>query len=215
MIDGYSGYNQIVVDKDDQPKTAFTTPWGTFMYGKMPFGLMNASATFQRAMDITFEGERDRFMVVYLDDITMFSKSDKKHLTHPRQAFDKCIKFGLSLNPKKSLFDMEEGRLLGHIVTSQGICIDSERVEAIQKVNLPRNKKEIQSFLGKVNFMRRFIPNFAEIVKNITSMLRKDQEIKWDADAKDSFVAIKLSLTEAPVLASPDFYKTSWHFHLH
>ena len=143
MIDEYSGYNQIAVDKDDQPKTAFTTPWGAFMYGKIPFGLMNVGATFQRAMDIAFEGEKDRFVVVYLDDIIVFSKSNKEHLTHLRQTFDKCRKFGLSLNPKKSLFAMEEARLLGHIVTSQGICIDSERVEAIQKVNLPRNKKQI------------------------------------------------------------------------
>ena len=124
MIDGYSGYNQIVVDQEDQPKTTFTTPWGTFMYGKMPFGLMNVGATFQRAMDIAFEVERDRFVVVYLDDIIVFSKSDKEHLTHLRQAFDKCRKYGLSLTPKKSLLAMEEGRLLGHIVTSQGICID-------------------------------------------------------------------------------------------
>ena len=205
MIDGYSGYNQIVVNKDDQTKTTFTTPWGTFMYCKIPFSLTNVSATFQRAMDIAFEGERDRFVVVYLDDIIVFSKSDKEHLTHLRQAFDKSRKYGLPLNLKKSLFVMEEGRLLGHIVTSQGICIDSERVEAIQKVNLPRNRKEIQSFLGKVNFLRCFIPNFSEIVKNITSMLRKYQEIKCNTEAKDSFVAIKLSLIEALVLDSPNF----------
>ena len=82
-------------------------------------------------MDIAFEGERDRFVVVYLDYMTTFSKSDKEHLTHLRQAFDKCKKIGLSLNPKKSMFVMEEGRLLGRIVTSQGIGIDLERVEAI------------------------------------------------------------------------------------
>ena len=79
-------------------------------------------------MDIAFEGERDRFVVVYLDDIIVLSKSDKEHLTHLGQAFDKCRKFGLSVNPKKYLFAMEEGRLLGHIVTSQGICIDPKRV---------------------------------------------------------------------------------------
>lgn len=90
------------------------------MYGKMPFGVMNVGANFQWAMDLIFEGEMDKFIVVYLDDITMFSKSDKEHLLHLRQAFEKCKKFGLSLNPKKSLFTMEEGRLLGHIVTSRG-----------------------------------------------------------------------------------------------
>ena len=100
---------------------------------------------------------------------------------------------------------MKEGRLLGHIVTSQGICIDLERVESIHKVILPRNIKEIQSFLGKVNFLQRFIPTFVEIIKHITCMVRKDQEIKWDVDVRDSFAAIKLSLTKAPTLASPYF----------
>ena len=118
---------------------------------------MNDGATFQREMDIAFEGERDKFIVVYLDDITMFSKSDKEHLLHLRQAFEKRRKFGLSLNPKKCLFAMEEGRYLGHIVTSQGICIKPERVKAISKVNLPR-KKRSTIILGKGKFFVAFHP---------------------------------------------------------
>jgi hypothetical protein len=90
MIDGFSGYNRIVVHQDDKEKTSFTTPWGTFMYDKMPFGLMNAEATFQWAMDIAFMGERDNFFGIYLDDLTVFSKSDAEHLTHLRQTFEKC-----------------------------------------------------------------------------------------------------------------------------
>jgi hypothetical protein len=179
MIDGFSGYNQIVVHEDDKEKTAFTTPWGTFMYDKNPFGLMNAGATFQRAMDIAFVGERDKFVVIYLDDLTIFSNSDAEHLKHLRQTFDKCRKFGLSLNPKKSHFSMQEGKLLGHIVSKYGIKVDPKRVEAIDKINIPRNKKEIQSFLGRINFLRRFIPNFVEIIKLITDMLKKDNEVKW------------------------------------
>jgi hypothetical protein len=124
MIDGFSGYNQIVVHEDDREKTVFTTPWGTFMYDKMPFGLMNAGATFQRAMDIAFVGERDKFVVIYLDDLTVFSNSDAEHLVHLRQTFEKCRKFGLSLNPKKSHFSMQEGKLLGHIVSKDGIKVD-------------------------------------------------------------------------------------------
>jgi hypothetical protein len=82
MIDGFSGYNQIVVSEHDKEKTTFTTPWGTFMYDNMPFGLINAGATFQHAMDITFIGERDNFVVIYLDDLTAFSKSNEDHLIH-------------------------------------------------------------------------------------------------------------------------------------
>ena len=96
MLDGFSGYNQVLVIREDQLKTAFTTPWGTFMYVKMPFGLMNASATFQRAMDIDFSDEIGHFIVIYLDDITVYSKTEE-HLKHLRKVFEKCRRFGLSL----------------------------------------------------------------------------------------------------------------------
>jgi hypothetical protein len=161
MINGFSGYNQISVMPKDREKTAFTTPWGTFMYAKMPFGLMNAEATFQQSMDIAFIGEKDRFLVIYLDDITVFSRSDKEHCCHLSKVFSKCRRFGISLNPNKSLFAMKEGKLLGHIVSAKGVRIDPSRVETIRTLSLPRSKKEVQTFLGKINFLRRFISNFA------------------------------------------------------
>jgi hypothetical protein len=207
MIDGFSGYNQIAVNEHDKEKIAFTTPWGTFMYDKIPFGLMNAGATFQHAMDIAFIGERDKFMVIYLDDLTIFSKSDEDHLIHLKQTFEKCRRFGLSLNPKKSHFAMREGKLLGHIVSRDGIKIDPSRVEAIDTINIPRNVKEIQSFLGKIIFLRRFIPNFVEIVKLITYMLKKNNKVKWTTEDKASFARIKKVISEALVLASPDYLK--------
>jgi ribonuclease HI len=207
MIDGFSGYNQVSVLPEDREKTTFTTPWGTFMYAKMPFGLMNAGATFQRAMDIAFVGEKDKFVVVYLDDITVFSKSDVEHRRHLRKVFLKCRKFGISLNPKKSLFAMQEGKLLGHIVSAEGVRIDPSRVEAIQALSIPRSRKEVQSFLGKINFLRRFVPNFAEEVKLITTMLKKENEVRWTPQSRHSFEQIKKALTEAPVLISPDYSK--------
>jgi hypothetical protein len=207
MIDGFSGYNQISVMPEEREKTAFTTPWGTFMYAKMPFGLMNAGATFQQAMDIAFIGEKDQFVVIYLDDITVFSRSDKEHCCHLRKVFLKCQRFGLSLNPKKSLFSMKEGKLLGHIVSAEGVRIDPSRVEAIQTLSLPRSRKEVHAFLGKINFLRRFVSNFVEVVKHITAMLRKGNEVKWIAKPRESFIQIKKALTEAPVLVSPDYFK--------
>jgi hypothetical protein len=131
MIDGFSGYNQISVLPKDREKIAFTTSLGTFMYAKIPFGLMNARATFQRAMDIAFIGEKDQFMVIYLDDITVFSRSDKEHYCHLRKVFLKYRRFGLSLNPKKYLFAMEEGKSLGHIVSAEGVRLNPNKVEAI------------------------------------------------------------------------------------
>jgi hypothetical protein len=143
MIDGFSSYNQISVLPGDREKTTFTTPWGRFMYAKIPFGLMNAGETFQRAMDISFIGEKEKFVVIYLDDIIVFSKYDKEHYRNLKKVFLKCRKFGLSLNPKKSLFVMKKGKLLGHIVSTEGVSIDPSRVESIQTLSLPRSKKDI------------------------------------------------------------------------
>ena len=109
----------------------------------------------------------------------MFSKTDEEHLEHLRKVFEKCRKFGISLNPKRTLFGLQEGKLLGHIISEEGIKIDPNRIEAIHKIELPRNKKEIQSFLGKVNFLRRFIAAFVEIVRWITNMLKKDNDNRW------------------------------------
>lgn len=97
MLDGFSGYNQILVHPDDQEKTTFTMPWGTFMCANMPFGLMNAGATFQRSMDISFAEEKDKSVVVYLDDITIFSKREEDHLKHLEIFFLKCRRFGILL----------------------------------------------------------------------------------------------------------------------
>ena len=188
MVDGFSGYNQIAMHPDDKEKTAFTTPWGTFMYDKMPFGLMNAGGTFQRAMDIAFVGEKDKFVVIYLDDITVFSQSNDEHLKHLKQNFLKCRKLGISLDPKKSHFSMKEGKWLGHMIYKYGIKIDPHRVGAIQKNCTPRNKKEIQSFHGRVNFLRRYVPNFAETLSIITIMMRKGNEIKWIVKARNPLI---------------------------
>jgi len=143
LLDGYFGYNQILVHEDDQDKTTFTTTWGTFHYGKMPFGLKNAGATFQWSMDMAFANEKYVFLVVYLDDFRVFSNSNEEHMYHLKTIFQKCRKYDVSLNPKKSLFTMDEGKLLGHIISKDGIRIDLTRVEAIQQIDLPRNKKEI------------------------------------------------------------------------
>jgi hypothetical protein len=182
------------------------------MYEKMPFGLMNAGENFQRAMNISFVSERDKFVVIYLDDLTVFSKFDVEHLVHLKKTFKKCHKFGLSPNPKKSHFEMQESKILGHIVSRDGVKIDSKRIEAIYTINIPRNRKEIQSFSGKIIFLRRFIPNFAEIVNLITYMLKKYNEVKWKNEAKAAFERIKKFIGEAPVLASPDYLKELYFF---
>ena len=166
---------------------------------------MNASETFKRAMDIAFIG--DRFVVIYLDDVTVFSGLDDEHLEHLQIFFKKCRKLGMPLNPKKYLFSLEEGKLLGHIVSKQGESIDLARVEVIQTIPLPRSKKDIERFLGKIKFLRRFVPNYAMIMRNIIDMLKKNGEVKWDKETRDTFVRIKEALQEASVLIRRDYQK--------
>jgi len=177
------------------------------MYLNIPFGLINAGATFQRDMDIAFAKEIHDFLVEYQDDITVFSKSENEHLDHIRRVFIKCRKFGISLNPKNTLFGLEEGKLLGHIISKDGIRIDPARIEAILTISHPRNIKEPQPFLGKINFLRRFISNLVELIMELNNMLRKDSSIKWKLEAKQSFEAIKEALTKTPILISPYFIK--------
>jgi hypothetical protein len=142
----------------------------------------------------------------------VFSQSDDEHLRHLRRVFEKCRKFGISLNPKKSLFILEEGKLLEHIISKDGIKIDPSKIEAIRKLEHPRNIKELQYFIGKKNFLRRFIPNLAELLGNITNMLKKYTKIKWDTESKQSFKQVKRALTQALILISPDFTKDFYLF---
>ena len=119
----------------------------------MPFRLINVAATFQQAMDIAFRGLINKFVVVYLDDITVYSKIRKEHIPHLKAIFERCRRYGISLNPKKSIFSMEEGTLLEFIIYLEGITIDPGRVEVIKAIILPHDKKAMQSFLGKINFV--------------------------------------------------------------
>eukprot|EP00253_Pinus_taeda_P020727 PITA_20727 len=154
FLDGFSGYNQILVHPDDRLKTTFRTKWGTYAYQKMPFGLVNAGATFQRAMDIAFKGLINKTIVIYLDDITVFSKDRSNHLHDLNQIFQRCKRYGISLNPKKSFFALDQGKLLGFIVSKDGIYIDPDRIKEISEIPFPHNKKSMQSFLGQINFVK-------------------------------------------------------------
>jgi hypothetical protein len=135
-------------------------------------------------MDIAFAEDKVKFIVIYMDDITMYSDSDEQHLRHLKKFFQKCRKFDISLNPKKSQCGMKEGKMVGHIISKESINIVPNRVEGILKISTPRSKKEVQSFLGKVNFLRRFIPKLEEIIKHTTYMIRKGNEIKWNPKSR-------------------------------
>ena len=121
LLVGFPGDNQVLVVEEDRLKTTFRTKWGAFAYRRIPFGLINVGATFQRAMDIAFRGMIGHSVVVYLDDVTIFSKKKEEHAFHLKQIFERCQKYGISLNPKKCVFIVTEGKLLGQLISKKGI----------------------------------------------------------------------------------------------
>eukprot|EP00253_Pinus_taeda_P036025 PITA_36025 len=205
FLDGFSGYNQVLIRPDDQLKTIFRTKWGTYAYRKTPFGLINAGATFQRAMDIAFKGLVNKSVVIYLDDIIVYSKKRSDHLKDLKQIFQRCLRYGISLNPKKSFFALSEGKLLGFIVSKSGIHINPDRIKEISEISLPHNKKAMQSFLGQINFVKRFVPYCSQIVSPLQNMIKKNSNFKWGQDEHEAFNLIKQAIINAPTLATPNF----------
>ncbi len=143
LLDGFSGYNQILVSHANQILTTFRTKWGTFCYRKMPFGLINTGANFQGAMDVAFSRLINQIVVVYLDGITIYSKKHSDHLHHLIQVFERCNNYGISLNPKKSIFTVTEGKLHGFIVSASGMTIEPERIESIERIKMLSNKNKM------------------------------------------------------------------------
>jgi hypothetical protein len=156
-------------------------------------------------MDIAFHGLINHSVVVYLDDVTIFSKNKKDHLSHLRVVLERCRKYDISLNPKKSVFAVEQGKLLGFIVSNDRMIIDPERTQAIAKLPPPSSKKSMQSFLGQINFVRRFVPSFSEMVRPLQNLIKKDIQYHWGPQESQAFDSIKKSIIEAPSLMSPDF----------
>jgi hypothetical protein len=179
LLDGFSGYNQVLMPPSDQLKTTFRTPWGTYAYRKMPFGLINARATFQGAMEISLYGLIYQSVMVYLDDVIVFSKNNKDHLSHLGAFLERCCKYGICLNPNKSFFAIEQGKLHGFIVSKDGMIIDLERTQDIAKLSPPSSKNAMQSFLGKINFVRRCVLSFSKRVKPLQNLIKKDVQYHW------------------------------------
>jgi hypothetical protein len=172
-MDGFSGYNQIQIKPEDQHKIAFICPWGTFAYRKMPFGLNNDGATFQRAMSFAFH-DLKHIVEAYLDDLSSRSRKRDDHPMHLRLIFERCRYYRICLNPNKCSFYITSSRLLGFIVSIMGIMAYPIKVEAIVQLPPPRVILQLQSLQGKENFLWCFIANYAEITKGFMNLLKKD-----------------------------------------
>uniref|UniRef100_A0A2N9GKY7 Integrase catalytic domain-containing protein n=1 Tax=Fagus sylvatica TaxID=28930 RepID=A0A2N9GKY7_FAGSY len=174
FMDGFSGYNQIKMAEEDKSKTAFVTHWGTFVYDVMPFGLKNAGATYQRAMVTLFHDMIHHEIEVYVDDMIAKSRTAQDHLTDLRKLFQRLKKYQLRLNPNKCAFGVTSGKLLGFIVSGRGIEIDPAKVQAIRSMPAPKTEKEIRSFLGRINYIARFIAQLTATCEPLFKLLRKD-----------------------------------------
>ncbi|KAK2455906.1 hypothetical protein QL285_003321 [Trifolium repens] len=207
MLYGYSGYNQIFIAEEDVSKTAFRCPGalGTYEWVVMPFGLKNAGATYQRAMNSMFHDFIDTFMQVYIDDIIIKSSSEDSHLVYLRQSFKRMREHGLKMNPLKCAFCVHAGDFLGFVVHNKGIEINQNKTKAILETKPPSTKKQLQSLLGKINFLRRFISNLSGKAQAFSPLLRlkKDDPFKWNQEHQKAFDDIKEYLIKPPVLMPP------------
>jgi hypothetical protein len=203
-LDLRSGYHQIRVSPEDVPKTAFRTRFGHYEYLVMPFGLCNAPATFMQLMNDIFREHLDSFLVIYLDDLLIYSPDIKTHLDHLRIVLDVLRKHQLYAKLSKCEFLQDHVSFLGHVVSASGLRPDPEKTAVIRDWTPPKNVKELQSFLGLANFYRRFAKDFAKLTVPLTDLLAKDKPFDW-TDAQDtSFTAIKNLLTDDITLKFPD-----------
>ncbi|GBB91667.1 hypothetical protein RclHR1_19010001 [Rhizophagus clarus] len=206
-LDLTSGYWQVEVDPKDQPKTAFITQFGIYQFKVMLFGLCNAPATFQRLMDEIFHEILWKFVMVYLDDIIVYSETFEEHLKHLGIVFDHLQAAGLKLNPGKCFFMKAELEFLGHIISAQGIQTDPAKTEKVKNFPKPKNTTQLRGFLGLASYYRRFVPNFARIATPLNKLLRKGTVYQWTAEQDKAFNALKECLVTSPILAFPNFNK--------
>ena len=188
---------------EDVEKTTFVTLWGTFCYKVMAFGLKNVGATYQRAMVALFHDMMHKEIEVYVDDMIAKSRTKEEHLVNLRKLFGRLRKYQLKLNPTKCTFGVKSGKLLGFIVSQKGIEIDPEKVKAILEMPEPRTEKQVRGFLGRLNYIARFISQLTPTCEPIFKLLRKNQAVLWNSDCQEAFKKIKQSLANPPVLMPP------------
>ncbi|CAN6483242.1 unnamed protein product [Victoria cruziana] len=205
FLDGYSGYNQVAVHPDDQEKTTFTCPFGTFAFRRMPFGLCNAPDTFQRCMLSIFSDMIEDMMEVFMDDFSRYGSSFDDCLQKLERVLIRCEETNLLFSWKKSHFMVREGIVLGHVVSERGIEVDKAKIETIAKLAPPSCVHEVRSFLGHAGFYRRFIKDFSKISRPLCDLLAKDLAFVFSKECQRSFLKLKEALSSVPILRASDW----------
>ena len=187
FLDGYSGYNQIAKAPEDQEKTTFTCPYGTFAFRRMPFGMCNAPGTFQRCMMTIFSDMVEKTIEIFMDDFSVLGNSFDNRLENLRSVLIRCEETNLVLNWKKCHFMVQEGIVLGHRISTRGIEVDRAKIEAIEKLPPPSSVKGIISFLGHAGFYRRFSKDFSQIAKPLSNLLVEGIPFEFDSQCLHAF----------------------------
>ena len=203
-IDLRSGYHQLRIKETDISKTAFRTRYGHFEFLVMPFGLTNAPAVFMDLMNRVCKPFLDKFVIVFIDDILVYSKSKEEHEEHLRKVLELLRREKLYAKLSKCEFWLREVQFLGHVISQEGIKVDPAKIEAISNWEPPKTPTEVRSFLGLAGYYRRFIDDFSRIAIPLTSLTRKNVKFEWTESRKKAFETLKEKLINAPVLTLPD-----------
>jgi hypothetical protein len=203
FMDGFSGYNQIRISSKDAEKTAFRTPIGNFYYTVMPFGLKNTGATYQRTMTAMFHDMIHQKIEDYVDDIVVKSKRREDHLEVLRRVFERCRLYKLKMNPPKCAFGVSAGKFLGFLVHNRGIDVDPAKASTIATMKPPTSHKELKSFLGRLSYIRRFIPGLTAVTSTFSHLLKKGVSFNWPAECQEAFERIQAIMTKLPTECAP------------
>jgi hypothetical protein len=209
-LDLMSGYHQIRITADDVPKTAFRTPFGHYQFLVLPFGLTNAPAIFQSTMNDMLREYINRFVVVYLDDVLIFSRTPNEHREHLRLVLDKLREHRFYAKLSKCEFFKPQVHFLGHVISSEGVQVDPKKTAAVQEWPVPTGDDrlhQLRAFLGLTNYFRKFIQGYASMVAPLTALLSTKTQWVWGAREQAAFDAVKQALLQPPVLTLPDFSK--------
>ena len=206
-IDLRGAYNLVRMKEGHEWKTAFRTRYGLFEYRVMPFGLTNAPATFQHLMNDVFREWLDDFVVIYLDDILIYSRNEEDHTEHVCKVLQRLLDNGLYAKLEKCEFDRERIDFLGFTISPKGLEMDQSKVESIQEWKTPASVHDIQVFLGFANFYRRFVNGYSKVISPLTKLLCKGVKFDWSIDCQEAFDRLKLSFCEAPILIHADLNK--------
>ena len=190
-IDLRSGYHHMKIRESNIPKIAFVTRYGQFEFTVVSFGLTNAPAYFMNMMNKVFMDELDKFVVVFIDDILVYSPTAEEHEHHLRTVLDKLAQHQLYAKFSKCEFWLQGVAFLGHVLSAEGVAVDPAKIEAVKEWDQPRNMTEVRSFLGLAGYYRRFIENFSKIAHPMTNLLKKTKEFEWMPECEQSFQKLK------------------------